>query len=288
MKNNIESKKRVAVITGSSRGIGFETSLTLAENGFAVYATVRNVDKASNLMENASRRNLPIEVVQLDVTDDNSVAQAIQSIDDKEDNIDVLVNNAAYTQLGSVEDLSSEEVQSQFNTNVFGIFRTIREVIPIMRNQHTGGTIINIGSANGFFGAPCNSAYAATKFALEGLTQSLRFELAPFRIKASVIEPGAINTDVATYSMFIPQSIQEASSTSPFAGMTKSIMEKSKALIKKGSSARSVADIVLKIVNTKNPEWRYLVGADAKKLFEARTRMSDSEFERFIFESLLN
>jgi NAD(P)-dependent dehydrogenase (short-subunit alcohol dehydrogenase family) len=135
MKNRSESKKRIALITGSSRGIGFETSLTLAQNGFTVYATVRNVDKASNLMKEASRRNLPLELVQLDVTDDSSVAQAIQSIDDKEDNIDVLVNNAAYTQLGSVEDLSSEEVQSQFNTNVFGIFRTIREVIPIMRNQ---------------------------------------------------------------------------------------------------------------------------------------------------------
>src|ERR671919_117013 len=288
MRNKTDAKQRVAVVTGSSRGIGIETSLTLAENGFTVYATVRNIDKVSNLMDVTINRDLPIKVVQLDVTNDTSVRQAIQYIVEREGHIDLLINNAAYTQLGSVEDLSSEEVQSQFNTNVFGIFRTIREVIPIMRNQHTGGTIMNIGSANGFFGAPCNSAYAATKFALEGLTQSLRFELAPFRIKASVIEPGAINTDVATYSMFIPQSIQEASSTSPFAGMTKSIMEKSKALIKKGSSARSVADIVLKIVNTKNPEWRYLVGADAKTLFEARTRMSDSEFERFIFESLLN
>jgi NAD(P)-dependent dehydrogenase (short-subunit alcohol dehydrogenase family) len=123
---------------------------------------------------------------------------------------------------------------------------------------------------------------------LEGLTQSLRFELAPFRVRVSIIELGAINTDIATYSMFIPQSIQVASSTSPFAGMTKSIMEKSKALIKKGSSPRLVADTVIMIVNTNNPEWRYLVGADAKKLFEARTKMSDSEFERFIFESLLN
>src|SRR5919106_3263069 len=286
MKNNIESKKRVAVITGSSRGIGFESSLTLAENGFAVYATVRNVDKASNLMENASRRNLPIEVVQLDVTDDNSVAQAIQSIDDKEDNIDVLVNNAAYTQLGSVEDLSSEEVQSQFNTNVFGIFRTIREVIPIMRKQSIGGTIINISSANGFFGAPCISAYAATKFALEGLTQSLRLELAPFGIRVSIIEPGAVNTDVTKYSMYVPKKIQAANSTSPFVEMTKSIMEKSKALIKMGSSPKLVAEIVLKIVNTDKPEWRYRAGEDAEKLFEARTNMSDAEFEKFLSELL--
>jgi NAD(P)-dependent dehydrogenase (short-subunit alcohol dehydrogenase family) len=289
MQNTTNKTRRmIAVVTGSSRGIGFETSLTLAENGFTVYATVRDIDKASNLMEIVSRRNLPINVFILDVTDDNSVRQAIQSIGDKENNIDVLVNNAAYTQLGSVEDLSSEEVQSQFNTNVFGIFRTIRETVPIMRNQQSGGTVINIGSANGFFGAPCNSAYAATKFALEGLTQSLRFELAPFGIRVAIIEPGAINTDVASYSMYIPKKIQGNDKTSPFAEMTKSILEKSKALIKRGSSPKLVADIVLKIAKSDKPEWRYLAGADAEKLFETRTKMSDFEFEQFISELVRN
>jgi NAD(P)-dependent dehydrogenase (short-subunit alcohol dehydrogenase family) len=287
--NTNNARRKIAVVTGSSRGIGFETSLTLAENGFTVYATVRNIDKVSNLKEGACRKNLPIEVLKLDVTDDSSVRQAIQSIRDKEDGIDVLVNNAAYTQLGSAEDLSSEEVYSQFNTNVFGIFRTVREIVPIMRNQQTGGIIINIGSANGFFGVPCNSAYAATKFALEGLTQSLRFELAPFGIKVSIIEPGAINTDVASYSMYIPKKIQGNDvQISPFAEMTKSILEKSKVLIKNGSSPKLVADTILKIVNTDKPGWRYLAGADAEKLFEARTKMSDFEFEQFISELLRN
>jgi NAD(P)-dependent dehydrogenase (short-subunit alcohol dehydrogenase family) len=286
MRNKTDAKQRVAVVTGSSRGIGIETSLTLAENGFTVYATVRNIDKASNLMDVTINRNLPIKVVQLDVTNDTSVRQAIQYIVEREGHIDLLINNAAYTQLGSVEDLSSEEVQSQFNTNVFGIFRTIREVIPIMRKQSIGGTIINIGSANGFFGAPCISAYAATKFALEGLTQSLRFELAPFGIRVSIIEPGAVNTDVTKYSMYVPKKIQAANSTSPFVEMTKSIMEKSKALIKMGSSPKLVAEIVLKIVNTDKPEWRYRAGEDAEKLFEARTNMSDAEFEKFLSELL--
>jgi NAD(P)-dependent dehydrogenase (short-subunit alcohol dehydrogenase family) len=286
MRNKTDAKQRVAVVTGSSRGIGIETSLTLAENGFTVYATVRNIDKASNLMDVTINRNLPIKVVQLDVTNDTSVQQAFQYIVEREGHIDLLVNNAAYTQLGSVEDLSSEEVQSQFNTNVFGIFRTIREVIPIMRKQSIGGTIINIGSANGFFGAPCISAYAATKFALEGLTQSLRFELAPFGIRVSIIEPGAVNTDVTKYSMYVPKKIRAANSTSPFAEMTKSIMEKSKALIKMGSSPKLVAEIVLKIANTDKPEWRYRAGEDAEKLFEARTNMSDAEFEKFLSELL--
>src|SRR5919106_2262414 len=286
MRNKTDAKQRVAVVTGSSRGIGFETSLTLAENGFTVYATVRNIDKVSNLMDVTINRDLPIKVVQLDVTNDTSVRQAIQYIVEREGHIDLLINNAAYTQLGSVEDLSSEEVQSQFNTNVFGIFRTIREVIPIMRKQSIGGTIINISSANGFFGAPCISAYVATKFALEGLTQSLRFELAPFGIRVSIIEPGAVNTDVTKYSMYVPKKIQAANSTSPFVEMTKSIMEKSKELIKMGSSPKLVAEIVLKIVNTDKPEWRYRAGEDAEKLFEARTNMSDAEFEKFLSELL--
>ena len=143
--------KKVAVVTGSSSGIGLETSLTLAENNFRTYATMRNLDKASNILEPAKKKNLSIEVAKLDVTDDFSVPQTIQSIAEKEGGqIDLLVNNAGYTQLGAAEDLSSEEIQAQFNTNVFGIFRTIREVVPIMRGQTAGGNIINIGSANGF------------------------------------------------------------------------------------------------------------------------------------------
>ena len=115
MRNKTDAKQRVVVVTGSSRGIGIETSLSLAENGFTVYATVRNIDKASNLMDVTINRNLSIKVVQLDITNDTSVRQAIQYIVER-GHIDLLINNASYTQLGSVEDLSSEEVQSQFNT----------------------------------------------------------------------------------------------------------------------------------------------------------------------------
>jgi len=132
------NQKKIAIITGSSRGIGFTTALTLAENGFNTYATVRNIDKAAGISELAKKRNLPIEVVQLDVTDDVSVKQAIQFIVKKERQIDLLVNNAAYTMLGAAEDLSSEEIQAQFDTNVFGVFRTIREATPIMRRQKNG------------------------------------------------------------------------------------------------------------------------------------------------------
>jgi NAD(P)-dependent dehydrogenase (short-subunit alcohol dehydrogenase family) len=287
------TKKRVAVVTGSSSGIGLETSLTLAENNFRTYATMRNLDKASNVLEPAKKKKLSIEVAKLDVTDDFSVHQAIQSIAEKErGQIDLLVNNAGYTQLGATEDLSSEEIQAQFNTNVFGIFRTIREVVPIMRRQTTGGTIINIGSANGFFGVPCASTYVATKFALEGLTQSLRYELAPFRIKVAIIEPGAISTNVASNSMYLPKKIERQSSSdssslsSPFIQMTKSIMERSKNGVVNGSPPTVVANVVLQIAMTEKPNWRYPAGADAERLFEARSKMSDIEFEKFLYDLL--
>jgi NAD(P)-dependent dehydrogenase (short-subunit alcohol dehydrogenase family) len=289
---------KIAIVTGSSSGIGLETSLTLAENNFTTYATMRNLDKASNILEVAERKNLPINVVQLDVTDDTSVQQAIQFVSEKEGRIDLLVNNAGYALLGAAEDLCSEDIQAQFNTNLFGVYRTIKEVIPIMRKQAGGGTIINIGSVNGFVASPCASAYVATKFALEGLTQSLRYELAPFGIKVTIIDAGAIKTNIITNGMRIPKKIEEQlrrqqqqkqqnTNTSPFAEMTINILEKSKTIISNGSHPRVVSDIVLKAAKAEKPQPRYPAGDDAEKLLETRRQMTDGEFEEFIQALLL-
>jgi NAD(P)-dependent dehydrogenase (short-subunit alcohol dehydrogenase family) len=290
---------KIAIVTGSSSGIGLETSLTLAENNFTTYATMRNLDKVSNILEVAERKNLPINIVQLDVTDDTSVQQAIQFVSEKEGRIDLLVNNAGYALLGAAEDLCSEDIQAQFNTNLFGVYRTIKEVIPIMRKQAGGGTIINIGSVNGFVASPCASAYVATKFALEGLTQSLRYELAPFGIKVTIIDAGAIKTNIITNGMRIPNKIEEQrrqqqkqqqqknTNTSPFAEMTINILEKSKTVISNGSHPRVVADIVLKAAKVEKPQPRYSAGDDAEKLLETRRQMTDVEFEEFIQALLL-
>jgi NAD(P)-dependent dehydrogenase (short-subunit alcohol dehydrogenase family) len=284
---------KIAIVTGSSSGIGLETSLTLAENNFTTYATMRNLDKASNILEVSERKNLSINVVQLDVTDDTSVQQAIQFVGEKEGRIDLLVNNAGYALLGAAEDLSSEDIQAQFNTNLFGVYRTIKEVIPIMRKQAGGGTIVNIGSVNGFVASPCASAYVATKFALEGLTQSLRYELAPFGIKVTIIDAGAIKTNIITSGMRIPKKIEEQlrrqqqqkqqnTNTSPFAEMTINILEKSKTIISNGLHPRVVSDIVLKAAKAEKPQPRYSAGDDAEKLLETRRQMTDVEFEEFI------
>ena len=185
--------QKIAIVTGSSSGIGLETAIHLAKNGFKTYATMRNLGKSEAIKSQSE--NLPIEILQLDVTDDQSVKNAINTIVEKEGRIDVLVNNAGYAHMGSVEDMSSEEVKDQFDTNVFGVYRTTKAILPIMRKQKSG-RIINISSIAGFMGMPIGSAYVSSKFAVEGFTESLRQEVAQFGIHACVVEPGAIKTNI--------------------------------------------------------------------------------------------
>ena len=149
-------RERVAVVTGSSTGSGFETSLLLAKNGYHTYATMRNLDKSTRIKETAKKDNLPIEVLQLDVTDDKSVTDAIYEISNKQGSIDVLVNNAGYDVTGAVEELSMDEIKAQFETNFFGAVRVMKAVLPIMRKQKSG-VIVNTSSIGGLIGVPLNS-----------------------------------------------------------------------------------------------------------------------------------
>ena len=194
MNNKRDSQEKVAVITGCSSGIGFETSLLLARKGFYTYATMRNLNKSKKIKDIAEKENLPLNILQLDVTDDKSVKDTINQIQDEKARIDVLVNNAGYDVMGAVEDLSIDEFKSQFETNFFGVIRVTKEVIPIMRNQG-GGNIINISSVGGRIGIPLNTAYISSKFAVEGLSESMRYELEQFGIDVILIEPGAVKSN---------------------------------------------------------------------------------------------
>ena len=188
---------KVAVVTGSSSGIGYETSLMLARNGFLTYATMRNLDKSENIKQIATKEKLPIHVNQLDVTNDISVKDAVQAILSETGRIDVLVNNAGYGLNGAFEDLAMDEIETQYETNVFGLIRTTQAVLPIMRRQKSG-IIVNISSGAGRFGFPGGSAYVSTKFAVEGLSESMSYELEPFGIKVVIVEPGVIRTNFVT------------------------------------------------------------------------------------------
>src|SRR5918995_7479296 len=135
MGSTSSSNNKVAIVTGSSTGIGYETSLNLARSGFLTYATMRNLNKSENMKSVATKENLPIRIKQLDVTDDASVTNAIQAITSEAGRIDVLVNNAGYGLNGAFEDLSMDEIKAQYETNVFGLIRTTQAVLPIMRRQ---------------------------------------------------------------------------------------------------------------------------------------------------------
>jgi short-subunit dehydrogenase len=276
----MSSNQKVAIITGSSSGIGYETAFALAENGWMTYATMRDTKKQNSLLDRAEAKNLKIRVIELDVDKDKSVEEAIKSVKEKEKRIDLLVNNAGFSLIGAAEDLSLEEVYSIFNTNVFGVYRSIRNVIPIMRKQRSG-MIINISSLNAIFPSPFCSAYVASKCALEGITQSLRYELMDFGIKVTAIEPGAINTNVVRNGLRLVKKVQHGSG-SVYEEITKKILNKSKELVTNGSHPRLVANLIVQIANTNEPEVRYQVGEDAEKLYDTRNKMNDKEFDTFM------
>lgn len=276
-KNNNEYQK-IAVVTGSSSGIGLETVIQLAKNGFKTYATMRNTNKSYTIKQRSESKNLPIEIIQLDVIDDISVKNAINTIIEKEGRIDVLVNNAGYGLVGAVEDLSSEEIKNQFDTNVFGVFRTIREVLPTMRKQKSG-RIITISSIAGFTGMPVFSAYVSSKFAVEGLTESLRHEISQFGIHACVVEPGIIKTPIMESAPIAKKSIENLAYSEMVQGFGK-VMEEM--MENKSSPPSVVAEAVLTAATSENPETRYTAGEDAKMIQQARKTMSDKEFEELV------
>jgi len=276
MNNEITTK--VAIVTGSSSGIGLETATHLAKNGFKTYATMRNPDKAPNILKESQKNNLPIEVIRLDVTDDASVHDAIQEVITKEGRIDLLVNNAGYALFGAAEDLGIDEVKKQFDTNFYGIIRTIKEVLPTMRKQKSG-SIVNISSAIGFGGMPLMSAYASTKFAMEGFTESLKAEVAPFGINAVLVEPGVIKTDVINAS---PTAKKALEPTSAYSGLMQKLGEVMTSLYANCSPPSVVAEVVLKAATADNPQTRYQAGPDSEMMFSERRQKTDEEYEKFL------
>jgi NAD(P)-dependent dehydrogenase (short-subunit alcohol dehydrogenase family) len=276
------TNQKVAIVTGSSTGIGYETSLTLARDGFITYATMRNLNKAENIKSVATKENLPIRIKQLDVTDDVSVKNAVEAISSETgERIDVLVNNAGYGLNGAFEDLAMDEIKSQYETNVFGLIRTTQAVLPIMRRQKSG-TIVNISSGAGRFGFPNGSAYVSTKFAVEGLSESISYELEPFGIKVIIVEPGVIRTNFGS-GLVIAKKSQDPNSH--YSQMMKKISSSFEELMKNSSSPDLVANVVLKAVKDKNPNLRYLAGNDVEQWLGAKRTMSDEEFYKMMSQN---
>src|SRR6476661_707876 len=273
------NNKKVAVVTGSSTGIGFETCLALAKNGYFTYATMRDLKKSERIERIAHDKNLQIKIIEMDVNKDESVKNAIEKIIDENRQIDILVNNAGYGLFGALEDLSVSEIKNQFETNVFGMIRVTQNVLPIMRRQ-TNGVLVNISSIAGLVGIPSQSVYVSTKFAVEGLSESLSFELEPFGIKIILIEPGEINTKFAQ-SLIVP--------------INRYNIEKNKDQIDQdevnidNTSHSPYNNTIKKLLNEKNTPFllRVTVGKDSEKYSKLKKELSDNEFHEIIKEDLL-
>jgi len=195
-----ESKNKTVVITGSSSGFGYLTTLTLARKGYKVWATMRNSEtknssKREELLGIAKKENLKISVIDMDVNSDESVSNAIQSIANVDGRIDYLINNAGYMFVGITEAYSIQQAKDQFETNFFGILRTTKAVAPFMRNQKEG-LIVNVTSLAGRLTFPYFGIYCASKHAVEAYSQAMRYELAPFGVEVSIVEPGPFGTNL--------------------------------------------------------------------------------------------
>ena len=270
-------EKKVVLITGASSGIGKETASLLIKNGYNVYGAARRLDKMNEL------KVLGVNLLEMDVTNDESMVNGIQKIIEKEKRIDILVNNAGYGSYGSVEDVSILEAKRQFEVNIFGLARLTQLVLPFMREQNSG-KIINISSMGGKFGEPHGAWYHATKFALEGFSDSLRMELKQFNIDVVIIEPGAIKSE---WGGIAKESLLNVSGNTAYKNLAKKhadlIDETYKSL---GSEPIVIAKTIYKAINSNKPKTRYAVGGGAKLFLFLRRLLSDKVFDKVFLSQL--
>lgn len=267
--------KKVILITGASTGMGKDGALRLINEGHIVYGGARRVDKMQDI-ESAGGYS-----IKLDVTNIDSIKKAVTTIISEQGHIDVLWNNAGYSVTGAVEDVSSEDAKRQFEVNLFGLSEVTKAVLPFMRKQKSG-TIINTSSVGGKIFSPLGAWYHATKHALEGWSDSLRIELKPFNIDVVIIEPGGISTD---FGDVLYQPLIDRSKGGAYEAFSKKIADSYKANYadpKRLSPTSVVSDVVVKIINSKKPKTRYVVGYMSKTTIFLRWLLSDRMFERMI------
>jgi NAD(P)-dependent dehydrogenase (short-subunit alcohol dehydrogenase family) len=243
---------QIVLITGCSSGIGRDLARRLSQSGYTVAATARNVE---------TLEDLPAAVkLALDVTQPGSVSRAVDCVIERFGRIDVLVNNAGYAAVGAVEEVPVEEVQELFDANLFGSLRMIRAVVPHMRKQGSG-RIINISSIAGRKATPVNWAYSAAKTALEALSDSLRWELAPFGIKVVAIEPGSIKTRFGEKTEAHAQAIL-GNPASPYRLLYKQYQQFSAGMQRNEPGPEAVSRVIQHVMEVSRPKARYLVAID--------------------------
>ncbi|MFN7950124.1 MAG: SDR family NAD(P)-dependent oxidoreductase [bacterium] len=247
----------VALVTGTSSGFGLLASVDLAAAGFRVVATMRNLDKRQPLLDAAARSKVELDVVRLDVTDAESIASARRHVEERYGRLDVLVNNAGYGLIGAVEDVSAEVFRAQLETNVIGLAEVTRAFLPMMRAQRSG-RVINVSSMGGRTTFPIFAPYHASKFAVEGLTEAMQYELAPFGIHVALIEPGAFGTEFDRGSM-----VRASSPSSPYRRILENMDSRMSRFRFLAQNPRWVSRTIVRAARARRPRLRYPVGIDA-------------------------
>lgn len=259
---------RSVLITGSNKGIGFETALTFARSGYKVFATMRNTETATALKESVSKESLSILIYKMDVDSDSSVKECIDAIFKEHGAIDVLVNNAGIERHGSIEELAISDFKAIMETNYFGPIRCIQAVLPQMREKGSG-CIINIGSIGGRISNTPLGAYSASKHAVEALTETLAQEVKQFNVRVAVVEPGIINTQMA-------QNISKPAN-SKYSQVLR-FSDLFSASLKQPTPPSLVAETILGIANSNSWQLKYPVGPDALPFLQWRASMTDEEW----------
>ena len=265
---------KCALVTGGSSGIGKETAVRLKKSGFNVFAAARRVDQMRDLEEAG------VQILPLDVTDEASMQACIDEINTRAGGVDILVNNAGYGSYGAVEDVPIEEAKRQFEVNIFGLARLTQLVLPHMREKGWG-RIINISSMGGKIHTPFGAWYHATKFALEGFSDCLRYETEEFGIDVVVVEPGGIKTEWGTIAA---DKLLETSGSGAYGEAATKAAESMRANYEgdKLSPPSLIADTIVTASTAKKPKTRYLTGYMAKPAVFMRGLMSDRGFDKFI------
>ena len=308
-------RMRVALVTGSSTGIGFEASLALSRNGIHTFATMRDSHKSEAIKKKAREERLPLEVLEMDVDSEDSVREAVHRIFDEKKRIDILINNAGYGLFGALEDLSIAEIKKQFETNYFGAVRAIKEVLPSMRKQRSG-IIVNISSIAGVVGIPGESIYSSSKFALEGLSESISYELKPYGIKMVLIEPGVINSNFVPNIRYpnnaekkskqmslreengansggsdLNHEIEKSSTSLYYSNTIDAFLSHYYSAMKNAPPPTLVSAVIIEaIMNATTSSqflFRYTVGEDSKSLAAAKKNMTDFQLHDYISKRML-
>ena len=267
--------QRVALVTGASSGIGAATVRRLIRDGLTVYAAARRTDRMAPLAALGAR------VVPLDLTDDASIGAIAERLGRDAGRLDVLVNNAGYGSYGALEDVPLVEARRQFEVNLFGLARLCQLVLPTMRAQGSG-RIVNVSSIGGKFGEPFGAWYHATKYALEGLSDCLRMELAPFGIQVVVVEPGAIRTEwggIATGSL---ARMSGDTAYGPYARRHAKMHEQA-TNPRVSSPPETVADIIARAVAVRRPRIRYPAGGGARPILLVQRLLTDRMKDRLMW-----